>query len=71
MAQYPRAPVARLFRQAAASAVPLHEGLLGAASGQFSRKRRQPWVADIVGRYVVVCDGSHQAFDSTVCADVQ
>jgi hypothetical protein len=71
MAQYPHAPVARQFRQAAASAVPLHKGHIAAASGHFSRQRRRPCVADIVGRYVVVCDGSHPALDSTVCPDIQ
>jgi hypothetical protein len=63
MAQCPRAPVARQFRQASASAGPLHKGHLAAASGPFSRQRRLPCVADIVDRYVVVCDGSHPALD--------
>ena len=71
MAQYPREPVARQFRQVAASAGPLHKDHIAAASGHFSRQRCKPCVADIVGRYVVVCDGSHPALDSTVCPDAQ
>ena len=71
MAQYPRAPVARQFRHVATSAGPLQKGDLAAASGHFSRQRRQSCVADIVARYVVVCDGSHPALDSIVCLDIQ
>jgi hypothetical protein len=66
MAQYPRAPVARQFRHGAASACPLHKDHKAAAFGHFSRQRRQPCVAAIVGTYVGICDGSHPALDSTV-----
>jgi hypothetical protein len=51
--------------------VPYIIGDLAAASGHFSRQRRQPCVGDIVGQYVVVCDGSHLALDSIVCLDIQ
>jgi hypothetical protein len=47
------------------------KGYLAAASGLSSRQRRQACVADIVGRYVAVCDGSHPTLDSTVYAGFQ